>query len=98
MAAAEHGSDFANARRHLTDSHKTPARLFDLVLMAASGDGLNAISQVLSALPRDFALPIAVVLHRTSTTKVSLEDILAPRCALEVKAAVEGEALRAGTV
>jgi len=98
MFGAEHGPEVAHVRGHLTDSQKAPARLFDLVLIAASGDGLNAISQVLSALPRDFPLPIAVVLHRTSTTRVSLEDILAPRCTLEVKAAVEGETLRAGTV
>lgn len=82
--------------RSSTPSHfKSPASP-GLVVIAASADGLVAISAILSKLPADFPIPIAIVLHRGET---SISDqILARRSKLQVKNAEEGERLSPGTV
>src|SRR4051812_1416386 len=71
---------------------------FDLVLIAASADGLVAIGSVLAGLPADFPIPIAVVLHRTPSPASHLEALLAKKCKLAVTAARAGDRLRPGTV
>jgi two-component system chemotaxis response regulator CheB len=71
---------------------------FDLLLVAASADGLKAISSLLSALPRAFPTPVAVVLHRSPHTPGLLAPILGRVCALRVKEAEEGESFRPGVV
>lgn len=67
-------------------------------MIAASAGGVVAIGDVLSSLPADFPVPIAVVLHRSTRTPGILPKILARRTCLRVKAAEQSEALRPGTV
>jgi chemotaxis response regulator CheB len=66
--------------------------------MAASAGGVKALQTVLSALPADFSVPIAVVQHRSDKLPNLLARILARRTALTVKMAEPSEAMRAGTV
>jgi chemotaxis response regulator CheB len=68
----------------------------ELVVIAASADGLRAIGGVVGVLPATFPVPLAVVLHRFGDSV--LAKILARRCALRVKDAEEGETPVAGTV
>lgn len=70
----------------------------DLVAIAASAGGIPAVSQILAALPRDFPVAIALVLHRGARVPELLPRILARETSLEVKLAEEGDTLRGGTV
>lgn len=73
-------------------------RRYELVVAAASAGGVEAYGRVLSGLPADFPLPIALVLHRTSGRPHVLARVLGLRTPLKVKDAQEGEAMQAGTV
>jgi two-component system, chemotaxis family, protein-glutamate methylesterase/glutaminase len=71
---------------------------FDLVTIAASAGGIGALGTVLSGLPADFPIPIAVVQHRTSVLPNLLATVLGRRTTLRVKQAEQSELLQAGTV
>jgi two-component system chemotaxis response regulator CheB len=74
-----------------------PSR-YDLIVIAASAGGLEALTAVLSGLPADFPVPIAVVQHRSLELPHMLAEILGRRTALTVTSAIEGESPTAGTV
>src|SRR5213078_1544869 len=69
---------------------------FDVVALAASAGGLNALTHVLAALPPDFPAALVVVQHLDRRHRSVMADILARKCRLPVKEAVEGEPLQAG--
>jgi two-component system chemotaxis response regulator CheB len=73
-----------------------PAAPPELIVIAASADGLTAIGSVLGVLPESFPIPLAVVSHRGPESL--LPSILGRRCAMRVKEAEEGETPQAGTV
>ena len=72
--------------------------VFDVVAMAASADGLNALSQVLSALSADFPVSIVVVQHLSPQYPSLIAEILDRRTPLSVKQAEEGGKLSPGKV
>lgn len=82
----------------MTIAPGTPAARADLVALAASAGGIQAISQILSALPASFPVPLAVVLHRGAGAPQALPRILARQTMLTVKLAEEGDVLRPGMV
>lgn len=69
---------------------------FDIVALAASAGGLNALSHVLSALPAQFPAAIVVVQHLDRRHRSVMADILARRTKVAVKEAVEGDPVQAG--
>ncbi len=69
---------------------------FDVVALAASAGGLNALTHVLAALPADFPVALVVVQHLDPRHRSLMADILSRRTALPVMQAGEGDALRAG--
>ncbi|MBD2694104.1 chemotaxis protein CheB [Anabaena catenula] len=71
---------------------------FDIVAMAASAGGLNALSAVLSTLPADFTAAIAIVQHLAPRHPSLMADILDRRTELQVKQAEEGDQLTPKTV
>lgn len=71
---------------------------FDLVALASSAGGLSALSEVLSALPKEFPAAVAVVQHLDPRHRSLMAKILSGRTPLSVKEAEEGDRLRAGTV
>ncbi len=74
------------------------AGAFDVVAIAASAGGLNALGLVLSGLPEFFPAAVLVVQHLDPRHPSFMADILKRRTALQVKEAEEGERLRLGTV
>ena len=70
----------------------------ELVILAASAGGIEAISKILHALPAGFPTPIAVLQHRSPTVPSILEKILGRRCKLRVKNAEPSEPFLPGTV
>ncbi len=75
-----------------------PNIAFNVVALAASVGGLQAIRTILSALPADFPAAILVVQHLNPNYPSQLPEILSHRTALRVKRAATGDVLRPGTV
>jgi two-component system, chemotaxis family, protein-glutamate methylesterase/glutaminase len=75
-----------------------PTPAFGIIALAASAGGLSALSLVLSGLPKDLPVPIAVVQHLDPRHRSLMADILSHRTSLCVKQAEDGEELHAGTV
>jgi len=71
---------------------------FDIVALAASAGGLNALSEVLAAIPVDFAAAIVLVQHLDPRHKSMLAEILGRRTLLEVRQAADGDRTRPGGV
>ena len=82
-----------------TQAKRAAARpAFDVVAIAASAGGLNAIRRILDALPRGFPAPIVVVQHLDPRHRSLMAEILGRHTPLRVKQAEEGEPMSAGTV
>ncbi len=71
---------------------------FEVVALAASAGGLGALSQLLAALPKDFAPALVVVQHLDPRHRSLMADILSRRTPLRVKEAEEGDCLTSATV
>jgi two-component system chemotaxis response regulator CheB len=69
---------------------------FEIVAFAASAGGLKALTEVLSALPKDFPAAIVVVQHIDRRHRSLLADILSRRTALAVHEAREGARIEPG--
>jgi two-component system, chemotaxis family, protein-glutamate methylesterase/glutaminase len=69
---------------------------FEVVALAASAGGLNALTHVLAALPAGFPAALVVVQHLDRRHRSLMADILNRRTALPVKQALEGERLEPG--
>ena len=69
-----------------------------LVAVAASTGGPAVLQRILTALPRDFAAPIAVVQHIATGFVAGLAEWLSASCNLRVKVAEHGETLLKRTV
>jgi two-component system, chemotaxis family, protein-glutamate methylesterase/glutaminase len=77
---------------HLPDGN------FDIVAIAASAGGLKAVSKVISTLPANFPVPIAIVQHLDPKHRSLMADILSRRTKLQVKQAQQGELMNPGTI
>jgi two-component system chemotaxis response regulator CheB len=71
---------------------------FDIVALAASAGGLNALTQVLSALPADFPAAIVLVQHVDPRHRSLMAEILTRRTRLKVQEAGEGDHIAPGSV
>jgi two-component system chemotaxis response regulator CheB len=70
---------------------------FEVVAVAASAGGLQAISQLLSGLPADFPATIMIVQHLDPRHRSLMAEILSRRTTLKVHEAREGDRLSPGT-
>jgi two-component system, chemotaxis family, protein-glutamate methylesterase/glutaminase len=75
-----------------------PTAAFEIVAMAASAGGLNALSTVLADLPAQFPASIVIVQHLDPRHRSLMADILSRRTSLQVKQAEPEDILRPGTV
>jgi two-component system, chemotaxis family, protein-glutamate methylesterase/glutaminase len=73
-----------------------PRNSFEVVAMAASAGGLNAITRVLAPLPADFPVAIVLVQHLDPRHRSLMAEILNRRTQLAVKEAESDDHLRAG--
>jgi two-component system chemotaxis response regulator CheB len=74
------------------------ANRYELVVLAASAGGIEALARVLNGLPPTFRLPIAIVQHRSPRLPNLLGQLLQRQTQLRVKPAEVGDMLQAGTV
>ncbi len=70
----------------------------DAVVIGGSAGSIEALRGLLPALPADFVLPIAVVLHIPPSKPSYLPQVLEARCAMVVKEAEDKEPLAGGTL
>ncbi len=68
------------------------------MVCASSAGGLNALTQVLSALPADFPAAVVIVQHLSREYSSQLAHILSQRTSLTVKEAESGDCLESGKV
>jgi two-component system, chemotaxis family, protein-glutamate methylesterase/glutaminase len=73
-------------------------RHFEAVVIGASAGGVNALMQVLPALPRGYRLPIVVVLHVRSGRQNQLVEVFQQRVQLPVREAGDKEDVIPGTL
>jgi len=73
-------------------------RHIEAVVIGASAGGVNALLQVLPALPRGYRLPIVVVLHVRSGRQNQLVDVFQQRVQLPVREAGDKEDVIPGTL
>jgi two-component system chemotaxis response regulator CheB len=71
---------------------------FDVVAIAASAGGLNAINIILSSLPAIFPASIVVVQHLDPRHRSLMAEILARNTSLRVKQAEEGDTIEPAKV
>ncbi|MDV2993962.1 MAG: Protein-glutamate methylesterase/protein-glutamine glutaminase [Chroococcidiopsis sp. SAG 2025] len=93
--AAAGGNPEAKMEHPALEDSSLPQKV---VAICASAGGLNALSQVLSALPVNFPAAITVVQHISPHYPSMMADILSRRTKLPVKQARSGDYLRTGTV
>lgn len=79
-------------------TRESSAAAFDIVAVASSAGGLNALSRVLGALPADFPATLLVVQHLDPRHRSLMATILSRRTPLQVKEAREGDRLAPATV
>lgn len=73
-------------------------RLYDAVVIGASAGGVEALGVLLPALPREFDLPVVIVLHLSADRPSLLSEIFEKRCALPVIEASDKEPLKGGAI
>jgi two-component system chemotaxis response regulator CheB len=81
-----------------TPAPTTTRRRIDVVAVAISTGGPNALAEMIPQLPGDFPVPILIVQHMPPLFTKLLADRLAARSATAVKEAAAGDKLAAGTV
>lgn len=87
-----------NDRKKNNNNKTSSTPPFRVVALASSAGGLNALSRILSELPRDFPGVLVVVQHLDPHHRSLMADILGRRTALTVKQAQEGDYLVIGTM
>ncbi|MBW2330217.1 MAG: chemotaxis response regulator protein-glutamate methylesterase [Deltaproteobacteria bacterium] len=66
----------------------------DIVGIGISTGGPNALAQMMPQLPADLGVPVLIVQHMPPVFTKALANNLDPKCGLEVKEAVDGQAIR----
>ncbi len=71
---------------------------YEVVAIASSAGGLQALNKVIGRLPRGFRVPVLVVQHLDPRHETVIADVLGRRTELDVKLAEHGEHARPGVV
>lgn len=84
----------------ITPKKKELKKHYELIVIGASWGGLEALSTILSPLPRDFPLPILIVQHRQRNRLGSefFTEVLNRRCQLNVLEPDDKELIEAGNI
>jgi two-component system chemotaxis response regulator CheB len=70
----------------------------EAVVIGTSAGAITALTRLLPPLPRDFAVPIMIVVHQPADRTSTIANLFQARCAVIVKEAEDKEPLAAGTV
>lgn len=75
---------------------RTPG--IEAIVVGASAGAVDTLSAILPALPRDYRLPVLVVVHRPANRESALTEVLGAKCQLPVREAEDKEEICPGTV
>ncbi len=95
--AAQPAAALPQRREKITAARLEPGR-YELVAIGTSTGGPVALKTVLEGLPQDFRLPVVVVQHMPPVFTRAFAERLDGSCALAVKEAEDGDAIRPGRV
>src|SRR5436190_21014029 len=70
----------------------------DIIVVGASAGGIESLTKLVGALPRDLEAAVFVVVHIPPHSPSQMHHILARGARLPVRAGVDGEAIRPGRV
>lgn len=98
IPAVSNGQVVQKGVKEQREDHPHFSSTLQTVVIAASAGGLNALSEVLSALPANFPAAIAVVQHLSREHPSKLTQILGRRTTLAVKEAEAGDLLQPGKI
>ncbi|WP_461481294.1 chemotaxis protein CheB [Porticoccus sp.] len=73
-------------------------RNYEAVVLGASFGGMQMLKLLLTALPRDFSLPVIAVQHTAPTAEGALAELLNRVCEIEVREANEKEPIEPARV
>ena len=76
----------------------TPTRPPEAVVIGASAGAVDALSVLLPALPADYPLAVAVVVHLPPDRKSVMAELFQTKCRVRVKEAEDKEPFAPGTV
>ncbi len=76
----------------------SPRSAVDLIVIGASAGGVEALGQLLSALPSGFVIPILIVLHVPPQGPHALVSIFSRKCNCYAKEAEDKEAIEPGII
>jgi two-component system CheB/CheR fusion protein len=79
-------------------SEQSSSTVSHLVIVGSSSGGIEALSELVSALPREFPAPIVVAQHLSPDHESHLEEILSHRSTLPVKTVTDHDTLEPGVV
>lgn len=71
---------------------------YELIIIGGSAGSIDAIIKIIPRLPKDFVIPIVIVLHRKAIKGNPISAILQHRSTLHIKEAEEKEKITQGTV
>lgn len=77
---------------------KQPQAMVEMVAIGVSTGGPNALATVLSELPSNFPVPIAIVQHMPPMFTKLLAERLTTKCSLPVREAIAGATVCPGTI
>ena len=69
---------------------------FKILAMGVSTGGPDALARIIPALPREFPLPIVIVIHMPKSFTASLSENLNKKSLIRVREAVDGDVLESG--
>ena len=79
-------------------SNDTRLEKAKVVVIGCSAGGFTLVFDIISKLPRNFPLPVIVVIHRSRKHKSSIEEILNSKSKVMVKVAGDKDQLMKGSV
>ena len=79
-------------------SNDTRVEKAKVVVIGCSAGGFTLVFDIISKLPRNFPLPVIVVIHRSRKHKSSIEEILNSKSKVMVKVAGDKDQLMKGSV
>ncbi|MBP9152569.1 MAG: chemotaxis protein CheB [Flavobacteriales bacterium] len=65
----------------------------EIIAIGGSAGGIKAVTEILKSLPKDFPIPIVIVLHRLRNVSSSLQKVIQHSTGLRVKEADEKETI-----
>lgn len=68
------------------------------IVIGASAGGLQALTKLLSGIPKGYFVPIVIVQHRSKQERELLEMVLQQKCSIRIKQAEEKEIIKKGVV